>query len=103
MAENILEVNNLKMHFEGKRGFSFGSETPVVKAVDGVTFNVKVGESVGLVGESGCGKTTVGRTVMKLYEPTSGEIIFQGQDISKLKPRAMKCWQNLSPKTPAVK
>ncbi len=94
MAENILEVNNLKMHFEGKRGFSLGSEAPVVKAVDGVTFNVKVGESVGLVGESGCGKTTVGRTVMKLYEPTSGEIIFQGNDISKLKPRAMKKYRS---------
>ena len=90
MSENILEINNLTKHFNSTSGGIFNRKKGVVKAVDGVSINVKRGETVGLVGESGCGKTTVGRTVMKLYEPTSGQIIFDGQDITNLKRREMK-------------
>jgi oligopeptide/dipeptide ABC transporter ATP-binding protein len=90
MSENILEINNLTKHFNSASGGIFNRKKGVVKAVDGVTIKVKRGETVGLVGESGCGKTTVGRTVMKLYEPTSGQIIFDDQDITNLKRREMK-------------
>jgi len=68
----------------------FNRNPGLVKAVDGVSFKVAKGETVGLVGESGCGKTTVGRTVMKLYEPTSGSIVFDGEEISKLSYKKMK-------------
>ena len=68
----------------------FNRNPGLVKAVDGVSFNVAKGETIGLVGESGCGKTTVGRTVMKLYEPTSGSIVFDGEEISKLSYKKMK-------------
>ena len=68
----------------------FNRNPGLVKAVDGVSFTVAKGETVGLVGESGCGKTTVGRTVMKLYEPTSGSIVFDGEEISKLSYKKMK-------------
>lgn len=75
--ENILlDVSDLKMYFQVKR-------SEPVKAVDGVSFQIRKGETFGLVGESGSGKTTIGRAVIKLYEPTDGKIIFAGQDISK--------------------
>jgi len=75
MGETILEVKNLKKYFKTKYG--------ILHAVDGVDFHLKRGKTLGLVGESGCGKTTIGRTILRLLEPTSGEIIFQGSDISK--------------------
>ncbi len=81
--ENILEVRNLKKYFPIKSGMMqrvIGS----VKAVDGVTFNIKRGTTMGLVGESGCGKTTVGRTLLRLTEMTDGEVLFNGQDVQKL-------------------
>jgi oligopeptide transport system ATP-binding protein len=77
--ENILAVKNLKKHFSIKNGI-FQTDGNAVHAVDGVTFNLKRGESFGLVGESGCGKSTLGRTLIRLYEPTSGTIFFKGQD-----------------------
>lgn len=77
--EYLLEVDNLKQHFPIKTGF-FSST--VLKAVDGVSFNLKYGETLGLVGESGCGKTTVGRSLLRLYEPTSGSIKFEGKEIT---------------------
>jgi oligopeptide/dipeptide ABC transporter ATP-binding protein len=83
MADQILELHNLKKHFPTTSGGIFNRQKGVVKAVDGVTLSIGVGETVGLVGESGCGKTTAGRTVMKLYEPTDGKIIFEGEDITK--------------------
>jgi len=90
VTENILELNNLTKYFKSKGQGMFNRNPGLVKAVDGVSFTVAKGETVGLVGESGCGKTTVGRTVMKLYEPTSGSIVFDGEEISKLSYKKMK-------------
>jgi len=90
VTENILELNDLTKYFKSKGQGVFNRNPGVVKAVDGVSFKVAKGETVGLVGESGCGKTTVGRTVMKLYEPTSGSIIFDGEEISRLSYKKMK-------------
>jgi peptide/nickel transport system ATP-binding protein len=80
--EPILQIKNLKTYFPISKGL-FGKTTSYVKAVDDVSFDVYPGETLGLVGESGCGKTTLGRTVLRLVEPTSGEMIFQGKDIAK--------------------
>lgn len=76
MSENILEVQGLKKYF------NVGGKS-VLKAIDDVSFQIKKGETLGLVGESGCGKTTIGRTLLKIYEPDAGTILFDGQDISK--------------------
>ncbi|WP_153463275.1 MULTISPECIES: ABC transporter ATP-binding protein [Sediminibacillus] len=78
----LLEVNNLKKHFPIKGSSLFEKEKRAVKAVDGVSFQVNKGETLGLVGESGCGKSTTGRAILKLLEPTSGEIRFNGEDIT---------------------
>jgi peptide/nickel transport system ATP-binding protein len=90
VTDNILELHNLTKYFLAKAGGIFTKDKGFVKAVDGVNLTVKRGETVGLVGETGCGKTTVGRTVMKLYEPTAGEIIFDGEDITHFKRKEMK-------------
>ena len=81
--DEILVVRNLVKHFPIGGGF-LGGETALVKAVDGVSFTIRRGETLGLVGESGCGKTTTGRCILQLERPTSGEIIFEGQDLTKL-------------------
>jgi len=78
----ILEVKDLVKHFPMGGGF-FGQNQKVVHAVNGINFKVKKGETLGIVGESGCGKSTAGRTIIRLYEPTSGQIIFEGQDVTK--------------------
>lgn len=82
-TEKLLEVNDLKMHFPVKGGF-FKRTIGAVKAVDGVTFDIKKGETLGLVGESGCGKSTTGRSILRLLDPTDGEVLFNGEDITKL-------------------
>ena len=74
----LIEVKNLKEHFPIQVS---GFKTKPLKAVDGVSFSIKRGETLGLVGESGCGKTTVGRTLLHLYKPTSGEIWYDGKQI----------------------
>ena len=79
-SEYLIEVEDLKQYFPVKTGFF---KTTPLKAVDGVTFNIKPGETLGLVGESGCGKTTVGRTILRLYEPTSGTVKFNGEAITE--------------------
>ena len=79
----ILQIKNLKTYFPIKGGF-FGGITDHVKAVDNITFDVYPGETLGLVGESGCGKTTCGRTIIRLEEPTEGQMIYKGQDIAKM-------------------
>jgi peptide/nickel transport system ATP-binding protein len=81
--ETLLEVKDLKMYFPVLRGL-LRKKVADVKSVNGVTFNIKRGETLGLVGESGCGKTTVGRCVLRIYQPTAGQIIFEGKDISVL-------------------
>lgn len=79
----ILEINNLKMYFPVTAGI-LRRQIGEVKAVDDISFKIKKGETMGLVGESGCGKTTVGRCILRVYQPTSGQIIFEGQDIANL-------------------
>ncbi|MCE3202018.1 ABC transporter ATP-binding protein [Paenibacillus sonchi] len=76
----LLEVRELKKHYTSKSGL-LSRKKPVVKAVDGISLNIRKGEILGLVGESGCGKSTLGRSILRLIEPTSGNIVFEGQDI----------------------
>ncbi|WP_370529914.1 ABC transporter ATP-binding protein [Salinispirillum sp. LH 10-3-1] len=90
--DNLLEVQGLKKHFPVKNGI-LQRTTGQIKAVDGITFKVKRGETFGLVGESGCGKSTAGRTIIRLYEPTEGQIIFAGQDVSQAKERDLKTFR----------
>ena len=86
-SQYILEVNNLCQHFTSGRG----KKKLTVKAVDDVTFGVRPAETFGLVGESGCGKTTTGRTIIRLYNPTGGEVLFNGRDIAgKMNPDLRK-------------
>ncbi len=99
MSDNkyLLEVNNLKQHFNIPNGL-FGSKT--LKAVDGVSFAIKKGETLGLVGESGCGKTTVGRSILHLYKPTGGEVIYDGKviktrkDVNEMRKRVQMVFQD---------
>lgn len=81
--EVLMEVKNLKKYFAAQTGF-FGNVTQHVKAVDDVSFKIYKGETLGLVGESGCGKTTIGRMMVNLMNPTSGEIFFEGKNLSQL-------------------
>ena len=87
--EPLLEVRGLKMHFPIYKGALIRKEVARVKAVDGLDFKIHRGETLGLVGESGCGKSTTGRTLLQLYTPTAGEVIFDGMDLVKLDPRAL--------------
>src|SRR5574341_1821492 len=86
MPKTILEVIDLKKHFTQRKGLlsAFKEEQKTIPAVDGVSFYLKENETVGLVGESGCGKTTIGRTILRLEKPTSGKIIFDGKDITSV-------------------
>ena len=85
----ILQVKNLKTYFPVRKGV-FGRVTDHVKAVDDVSFDVYPGETLGLVGESGCGKTTLGRTIIRLIEPTSGQVIFKGKDFATLEGKELR-------------
>ena len=85
----ILEVRHLKKHFTLKKTL-MGKPLSTLKAVDDVSFKIKAGETLGIVGESGCGKTTMGRTVLKLHQPTAGQVYFEGQDIAGFKPKQMR-------------
>jgi oligopeptide/dipeptide ABC transporter ATP-binding protein len=91
MCGNVVEIEGLMKYFELKRGFSLLSKNPaIVKAVDDMTFVIKEREIVGLVGETGCGKTTVGRLIIRLEDPTGGVVRFEGTDIARLKKREVK-------------
>ncbi len=88
LSKPLLEVKHLKKYF--------GSSNHPVRAVDDVSFTIQPGETLGLVGESGCGKSTTGRTIINLYEPTDGEVIFDGKDVTKLSNKEMKqFYQNM--------
>ena len=89
MPAPILQVENLVTHFPLRRG-AFGRRIGTVRAVDGVTFDVRRGETFGLVGESGCGKSTLGRTLLRLIEPTSGSVRFDGQELVGMAPADLR-------------
>ena len=89
MKKTLLEVKNLKKYFPIRSGF-FSKISSYVQAVDDITFDLYEGETLGLVGESGCGKTTAGRTILKLLEPNSGSIKFMGNEISHLNKKEMR-------------
>ena len=85
----LLEVRNLVKHFQVGGGL-FGGRAGLVRAVDGVSFEIRRGETLGLVGESGCGKTTTGRCILQLERPTSGQILFEGRDLTTLDEDALR-------------
>ena len=88
-SEYLLEVKNLTKRFPIKGGL-WGKEVGSVKAVNDISFKIKKGETLGLVGESGCGKTTLGRSILRLIEPTSGEVLYRGEDILKYNEKKMR-------------
>ena len=85
----LVQVENLKMHFPIYSGL-FRRHTGDVKAVDGVSFDIMAGQTLGLVGESGCGKSTVGRAMLRLYEPTAGRVIIDGEDVAQMQPGSLR-------------
>ncbi len=89
-AAPLVELDDLRVWFPIKSGIVLDRHTGDVKAVDGVSLTIGRGETVGLVGESGCGKSTVGRAILRLYEPTGGRIVFDGQDVTRLSESAMR-------------
>jgi oligopeptide transport system ATP-binding protein len=86
----LVQVENLTKHFPITQGIIFQRQVGAVRAVDGVTFNIYRGETLGLVGESGCGKTTAGRTILQLYLPTAGRVVFDGIDLTSLKGEVLR-------------
>jgi oligopeptide/dipeptide ABC transporter ATP-binding protein len=89
-SEILLDVKGLKKYFPAGKKNIFTREQQIVKALDGVSFTVNKGETLGIVGESGCGKSTMGRTILRLHEPSAGSITFEGTDITKISKRQMK-------------
>jgi peptide/nickel transport system ATP-binding protein/oligopeptide transport system ATP-binding protein len=89
VSEPLVEVCDLEVHFPIRKGVVFQKQVGAVRAVDGISFDVREGETLGLVGESGCGKSTTARAIMRLLEPTGGTVRHQGQDITHLSPREL--------------
>jgi len=87
---DLVQIRDLQMHFPVTKGIILQRQVGAIKAVDGVSFNIKKGETLGLVGESGCGKSTTGRAILQLYRPTGGEVLFHGTDLTKLKGEEMR-------------
>ncbi|MGE7273232.1 ABC transporter ATP-binding protein [Brevibacillus panacihumi] len=92
-TKQLLQVKGLKKHFPIEQGF-FSKPTQYVRAVDGVDIFVKQGETLGIVGESGCGKSTLGQLILRLIEPTAGEVWFDGKDVTKLNPQELRGIRN---------
>jgi oligopeptide transport system ATP-binding protein len=86
----LVSVKQLKLHFPVRTGLVFKRTTGAIRAVDGISFDIYRGETLGLVGESGCGKTTAGRAILQLYRPTAGEVIFKGVDLAKQNARKVR-------------
>ncbi|WP_259780509.1 ABC transporter ATP-binding protein [Aestuariispira ectoiniformans] len=89
MSDSILSINDLKVHFPIPQKGLFSGDIPL-KAVDGVSFEIKAGETLGIVGESGCGKSTLGRAILQLIPPTDGRVVWMGEDITGLSPSKMR-------------
>lgn len=89
-AETLVTINNLKMYFPITKGILFQRRVGDIKAVDGLNFDIKRGETLGLVGESGCGKSTTGRAILQLYRPTDGQVTFQGTELTTLKGESLR-------------
>src|SRR6266404_4232604 len=89
-ANNLISIRDLKVHFPLAGSSWFGSSPSIVKAVDGVSLDVRAGETLGLVGESGCGKSTLGRAILRLVEPTSGQVLFHNRDLAHLSTRELR-------------
>jgi len=86
----LLSIKNLKMYFPITRGIIFQRHVGDIKAVDGLSFDIKRGETLGLVGESGCGKSTTGRAILQLYQPTDGMVVFEGNELTTLKGESLR-------------
>ena len=89
-AGALVHVEDLKVHFPIRSGIVFDRHVGDIRAVDGITLSIQRGETLGLVGESGCGKSTAGRAILRLYEPTAGRIVFDGRDITHLSERGLR-------------
>lgn len=90
MSDALLKVDDLKVHFPMRAAHLFGGKGAPVRAVDGVSLELQAGETLGIVGESGCGKTTLGRAILRLIEPTEGRVLWMGQDLLGLRPGPMR-------------
>ncbi len=90
MGEVLMEIEDLQMHFPITEGIIFQRKVGAVKAVDGISFNIRRGETLGLVGESGCGKSTTGRAILQLYRPTAGHVRYKGQELTQLKGESLR-------------
>ncbi|MGD8634549.1 MAG: ATP-binding cassette domain-containing protein, partial [Anaerolineales bacterium] len=92
MSENgtLIKVDKLTKHFPITRGIIVQREVGAIQAVDGISFDIRKGETLGLVGESGCGKSTTGRTILQLYRPTSGSVFYGDADLTELKGEALR-------------
>jgi oligopeptide transport system ATP-binding protein len=88
--EVLISLKGLAKFFPIRRGILIQRQVGAVRAVDGLSFDIYRGETLGLVGESGCGKTTAGRTIVQLYRPTAGQVIFEGTDLATIKPQALR-------------